>query len=116
MHAPWGTCHAIGVGELNATWEPIVSKRAHLTPAVVTVAIGIAPSVAEAQGRGTLQVSASVVSTDNAFRSLQAARAAISSIARPATHESADAVPTVARIALARDRHAVVVTIDYSRN
>jgi hypothetical protein len=96
--------------------------RARLTPGFVTAAtlaiaaIGIAPTIAEAQGRGTMQVSARVVSADNAFRSLDAARAAIREVSQPTARDGAEAVPTVARVALVRDRHAVVVTIDYSRN
>lgn len=99
-----------------------MSALPRLNPAIVTAAtlaiaaIGIAPSVAEAQGRGTMQVQAQVVSTDNAFRSLDAARAAIREVSNPAASQSRVAAPTVARVAMVREPRAVVVTIDYSRN
>lgn len=79
-------------------------------------AIGIAPSVAEAQSRGMLQVNANVVQTDNAFRALQAARVAVRTGSTIEAGRSINGAPTVARVATVRDERTVVVTIDYSRN
>ena len=99
-----------------------MSARPRSTSKIVTAitigaaALGIAPAVAEAQSRGIMQVSASVVSTDQAVRSLDAARAAASRVVRPAGITSHETAPTVARVSVARDSHNVVVTIDYSRS
>jgi hypothetical protein len=84
--------------------------------AIVMALIGIQATAAEAQSRGTLQVSATVVDSDDAFRALSAARAAVRPAAGQATASGQNAVPTVARVAVARRPRAVVVTIDYSRN
>jgi hypothetical protein len=83
---------------------------------IAAAAIGIAPVVAEAQSRGIMQVSASVVSTDDAFQALQAARSAVSSVVSPARTRSAETAPTVARVSVARDPRSIVVTINYSRS
>ena len=99
-----------------------MSKRTGMIQSVVICAtialgaLGFAPSLAEAQSRGMLQVNANVVQTDNAFRALQAARAAVRSGAAVDAGRSANGAPTVARIATAREERVVVVTIDYSRN
>lgn len=83
---------------------------------IAIVAIGIAPAIAEAQARGTLQVSAQVVSTDNAFRVLDAARAAVSSVTGSSATRGVETAPTVARVTVARDPRSVVVTINYSQS
>jgi hypothetical protein len=83
---------------------------------IAIAAIGIAPAVAEAQARGTMQVSAEVVSTDNSVAALEAARAAVSSASTPATGRGRKAAPTVARVSVKRNPRAMIVTIDYSRS
>ena len=99
-----------------------MTKRPTLIAKVVTVvtiavlAIGIAPRAAEAQARGSLQVSASVVSTDDAFRALHAAREAVANVSRPAAERRTETAPTVAEVSVARDPRALVVTISYSRS
>ena len=99
-----------------------VTKRTGLIQSLVicgTIAIGalgIFPTVAEAQSRGTMQVSANVVQTDNAFRALEAARMAVRSGSTIDAGRSINGAPTVARVATVRENRAVVVTIDYSRN
>ena len=80
------------------------------------VTFGITPMVAEAQSRGTMQVSAQVVGTDNAFRALDAVRAAVSGVVRSDAARRTDSAPTVARVTVARDPKALVVTVDYSRS
>jgi hypothetical protein len=70
------------------------------------------PTAAEAQTRGSLQASATVVDTRPSFAALQAARAAL----QPAAHET---VATVAQVSVERPANRpgiVVLTIDYSRN
>ncbi len=99
-----------------------MTKRPRMITKIVTAvtiaaaAIGIAPVVAEAQARGIMQVSASVVSTDNAFQALQAARSAVSSVVGSAPTRSIDTAPTLARVSVARDPRSIVVTINYSRS
>jgi hypothetical protein len=83
---------------------------------IALAAIGIAPAIAEAQSTGMLQVTATVVKADNAFRTLDEARAALRIERALPGRWRANGVPTVARIAIMRNRRAIVVTIDYSRN
>jgi hypothetical protein len=80
----------------------------------------VRPVAAEAQARGTLQVSAQVVDTKVSSAGLRAAHSALRAFAltSPAL-PSHDAVTTVARVtvAYAPDRRpGIVVTIDYSKN
>jgi hypothetical protein len=77
------------------------------------------PALAEAQARGTLQVSAQVVDLKPGYDGLQLARAALGS--GPAGSVSAEphAVPTLAHVSVAyatAQRPVLVVTVDYSRN
>jgi len=70
---------------------------------------------AEAQARGTLQASATVVDTRQGFEALSVVRQQLTD----SRIESAHTVATVAQISTARPSQndkAVVVTIDYSRN
>lgn len=96
--------------------RPPLFAKIVTTVTISAAAIGITPIAAEAQSRGSLQVSASVVSADEALRALQAARAAAAAVARPAIGRSAETAPTVARVSVARDPRSIVVTIDYSRS
>jgi hypothetical protein len=80
---------------------------------VLLVGAAFAPRTAEAQARGTLQATATVVDTRTSFASLEAARDAL----RPAAGRRH--VATVAQVSVQRPEQrpsAVVVTIDYSRN
>ncbi len=89
--------------------------------AVATLVLGaslLRPRTAEAQARGTLQVTAQVVDIKASSEALQVARATLfapqSSVAAP----SRDAVSTLAHVSVAypaAERSAVVVTIDYSK-
>ncbi len=80
------------------------------------------PAAAEAQARGTLQASATVVDTKQAFGALSAARAAVQAAADSRLDSrigSLDTVTTVAQISVQRPANqssALRVTIDYSRN
>jgi hypothetical protein len=70
---------------------------------------------AEAQARGTLQATATVVDTRQGFESLTLVRQAVTN----SRIESANTVATVAQISTARpatNPSTVVVTVDYSRN
>lgn len=70
---------------------------------------------AEAQARGTLQATATVVDTRQGFEALSAVRHALTG----SKLDSVSSVATVAQISTARlsaDAKAVVVTVDYSRN
>jgi len=79
------------------------------------------PSTAEAQARGTLQATATVVDTRQGFGALDAARQAVQSAtdSRIESRIGSEAVATVAQVSVARAANrpsALVVTIDYSRN
>jgi hypothetical protein len=80
------------------------------------------PAAAEAQARGTLQASATVVDTKQGFGALDAARAAVRAATDSRTDSrigSLDTVATVAQISVERQAsqsRALLVTIDYSRN
>jgi len=81
------------------------------------------PGVAEAQARGTLQASATVVDTKQGFGALDAARAALSAATDSRLDSrigNVDTVTTVAQISVERRANqstsALLVTIDYSRN
>ena len=79
------------------------------------------PSTAEAQARGTLQATATVVDTRQGFGALDAARQAVRSAtdSRIESRIGSEAVATVAQVSVERSANrpsALVVTIDYSRN
>ncbi|MGH7522303.1 MAG: hypothetical protein ACREMI_13595 [Gemmatimonadales bacterium] len=85
---------------------------------VVVLAVGaltIVGGTAEAQARGTLQATATVVDTRQGFEALSVVRQQLTD----SRVQSASTVATVAQISTARPEtkpSAVVVTIDYSRN
>lgn len=91
-----------------------------------TVVVGLAlatgwltrPATAEAQARGTLQVSAQVVDTKASSNDLLAARAALQQVAVGAPSNRPLTVPTLAQISVASSSEAsgLVVTVDYSRD
>lgn len=77
------------------------------------------PIHAEAQARGTLQVTAQVVDTKASFDGLQAARVALQQVAAGKQNPSIDTVSTLAQVSVGRPAVGpsdVVVTIDYSKN
>jgi hypothetical protein len=85
---------------------------------VLVVGILVLPRAAEAQARGTLQATATVVDTRTSFASLDVARTAVQFAVAPQTR-SQSAVSTVAQVSVSRPESrpsALVVTIDYSRN
>lgn len=89
--------------------------RFGLTVVLVVGALTMVGRDAEAQGRGTLQATATVVDTRQGFEALTVVRQQLTA----ASIESASTVATVAQISTARPStqpSAVVVTIDYSRN
>ncbi|HXM38486.1 MAG TPA: hypothetical protein VN908_07480 [Gemmatimonadales bacterium] len=78
----------------------------------------IMPRAAEAQARGTLQATATVVDTRASFASLEAARGAVQSVVAPrTTAQRIEAMVAQVSVQRPQDRPAaLVVTIDYSRN
>ncbi len=84
---------------------------------VLLVGATVLPRVAEAQARGTLQATATVVDTRTSFASLDAARNAVQATLAP-RGAAPVAVSTVAQVSVRRadDQTALVVTIDYARN
>ena len=77
------------------------------------------PATAEAQARGTLQVTAQVVDTKASFDGLQAARVALRHAATGTPNANIDTVSTLAQVSIAQPaigRSDLVVTIDYSKN
>src|SRR5438094_4270673 len=77
------------------------------------------PTTAEAQARGTLQVTAQVVDTKASFDGLQAARVALRHAATGTPNANIDTVSTLAQVSIAQPalgRSDLVVTIDYSKN
>ena len=76
------------------------------------------PRAAEAQARGTVQATATVVDTRTSFASLEVARSAVQSAVAPQTRNQS-AASTVAQVSVSRPDSRpseIVVTIDYSRN
>lgn len=85
---------------------------------VLVVGMLALPRAAEAQARGTVQATATVVDTRTSFASLEVARGAVQSAVAPQTRNQS-AVSTVAQVLVSRPESrpaTLVVTIDYSRN
>jgi len=86
--------------------------------ALAGIATALQPNTAEAQARGTLQATATVVDTRPSFDGLRAAQAAVSTWSGSAVAVR-DSVQTVAQVSLqprpAQSR-ALVVTVDFLRN
>ena len=90
--------------------------------------LSLLPSIAKAQNRGTMQVSAVVVDSKSEFAALYAARAATQSWAAPSStaKPARDDVTTVAQVSVVPQStptprgqsriSGLVVTIDYSKN
>jgi|SRR6185503_17108852 hypothetical protein len=89
---------------------------------LVVLGGAVLPAAAEAQARGTLQASATVVDTRQGFGALDAARSAVRSATDSRLDSrigNVDTVATVAQVSVERPtdrRSALIVTIDYSRN
>jgi hypothetical protein len=83
---------------------------------VALVAVGLVarPVTAEAQARGTVQATATVVDTRPGFEALQSARSAI----QAATHSREDSriQSQQSVVTVAQSQRALVVTINYARN
>lgn len=95
------------------------TARFSMTKALILGALGVLalvskPAMAEAQARGTLQATATVVDTRPAVEALQAARTAIQAAATSGAGSRAESQQTV--VTVARTPDALVVTIDYARN
>ncbi len=77
------------------------------------------PAFAEAQARGTLQVSAQVVDPRPSSDGLQLAKAALASASSNSPSGEHETVSTLAHVSITyatERRSALVVTIDYSHN
>ena len=86
--------------------------------AVAGVATALQPNTAEAQARGTLQATATVVDTRPSLDGLRAAQAALSTWTGSAVAVR-DSVQTVAQVSLQprpEQSRALVVTVDFLRN
>jgi len=102
------------------------SRFSYLKAMVVGILVvlggAVLPAAAEAQARGTLQASATVVDTRQGFGALDAARSAVRSATDSRLDSrigNVDTVATVAQVSVERPtdrRSALIVTIDYSRN
>jgi hypothetical protein len=89
--------------------------RFGLVAVLVVAALTLVGRSAEAQARGTLQATATVVDTHEGFQALSAVRQAVTNSGVQSEH----AVATVAQISTERPAskpNAVVVTVDFSRN
>lgn len=89
--------------------------RFGLVAVVAVAALMTVGRDAEAQARGTLQATATVVDTRQGFEALSVVRANLTN----SSIESGSTVATVAQVTTARPStkpSSVVVTIDYSRN
>ncbi|PYP40431.1 MAG: hypothetical protein DMD48_03445 [Gemmatimonadetes bacterium] len=89
--------------------------RFGLVAVLVVGALMLVGQSAEAQARGTVQASATVVDTRQGFEALSLVRQAVAD----SRIESAHTVATVAQVSRARaatDPRTLVVTVDYSRN
>ena len=103
----------------------MANRRRCSVPRVVGAAVLVGsvwlgrPLSAEAQARGTLQVTAQVVDTKPSFDGLQAARVALRHAAAGTQTASIATVSTLAQVSIAEPatgRSDLVVTIDYSKN
>ena len=77
------------------------------------------PAAAEAQARGTLQVTAQVVDVQVSSQGLQAARAALFAPSTSSGAATRAPVSTLAQVSVAypsAQRSGIVVTIDYSKD
>lgn len=86
-----------------------------LTMVLAVVAMMLVGRNAEAQARGTLQATATVVDTRQGFEALSLVRQTVTD----SRIQSGHTVATVAEISKAQsssDPRTVVVTVDYSRN
>lgn len=89
--------------------------RYGLVAVLMVGAMMLVGRTAEAQARGTLQATATVVDTRQGFEALSLVRQAVAA----SRVESAHTVATVAQVSTARassDPRTLVVTVDYSRN
>jgi hypothetical protein len=86
--------------------------RFGLVAVLVVGALTLMGGTAEAQARGTLQATATVVDTRQGFEALSAVRQAVTD----SRVETQSTVATVAQISTERKPSAVVVTVDFSRN
>lgn len=86
--------------------------------ALAGVATALQPNTAEAQARGTLQATATVVDTRPSFDGLRAAQSAVSTWSGSPVAVR-DSVQTVAQVSLQprpEQSRTLVVTVDFLRN
>jgi hypothetical protein len=86
--------------------------RFGLVAVLVVVALTLVGRNAEAQARGTLQATATVVDTRQGFEALSAVRQALTD----SKIQSQSTVATVAHVSTERAVSKVIVTVDFSRN
>jgi hypothetical protein len=86
--------------------------RFGIVAVLVVGALTLVGRDAEAQARGTLQATATVVDTRQGFEALSAVRQAVTS----SSLQTQSPVATVAQVSTEKNRSAVIVTVDFSRN
>ena len=86
--------------------------RFGIVAVLVVGALTLVGRDAEAQARGTLQATATVVDTRQGFEALSAVRQAVTT----STLQNQSPVATVAQVSTVKNQNAVVVTVDFSRN
>ena len=86
--------------------------RFAIVAVLVVGALTLMGQDAEAQARGTLQATATVVDTRQGFEALNAVRHAVTNSAI----QSQSPVASVAQVSTEKKATAVVVTVDFSRN
>jgi hypothetical protein len=104
--------------DLNPRQEcPLTRPKVVALVFTTALAALLLPSVAKAQNRGTLQVSARVVDSRPSFAALEATRALAQDLAAGRS-TGRETVATVAQISVTRKpaTREVVITVDYSKN
>jgi len=86
--------------------------RFGIVAVLVVGALTLVGRDAEAQARGTLQATATVVDTRQGFEALSAVRRAVTN----SSLQNQSPVATVAQVSTEKNQSAVVVTVDFSRN
>ncbi len=89
--------------------------RCGLVAVLVVGALALVGRSAEAQARGTLQATATVVDTRQGFEALSLVRQSVTDSRIESSHTVAT-VAQVSRAWAATDPRTLVVTVDYSRN
>jgi hypothetical protein len=86
--------------------------RFGIVAVLVVGALTLVGRDAEAQARGTLQATATVVDTRQGFEALSAVRQAVTN----SSLQNQSPVTTLAQVSTEKNQSAVIVTVDFSRN